>query len=252
MKKRSNEFYELDLVQWLQALWHRAWALGLAAVIGAVAAFSVAVFAVTPKYEAEALMYVNNSSFSLGNTSFSISNSELSAAQSLVDTYIVILNSRTTLNEVIKRANLDYSYNELEKMLSATAVNGTEVFSVKVTSDDPAESEKIANTIAEVLPKTIADIVDGSDVRVVDYAVVPSEKAAPNVTLYTAIGLLIGFALSCAVVTIQEMTDTLIHSEDYLLETYELPVLAVVPDLVNSKSGGYYSYGSTNKKEAKR
>lgn len=252
MKRNSDEVYELDLFQWLQALWRKAWAIALAAVIGAGVAFSVASFIITPLYEAEALMYVNNSSFSVGNTSFSISNSELSAAQSLVDTYIIILNSRTTLNDVIEEAKLDYSYDELKEMLHAEAVNGTEVFSVKATSDDPAEAERIVNTITRVLPGTISNVVDGSDVRIVDYAVIPAEKAAPNVTIYTAIGLLLGFVLMCLIITIQEMTDTLIHNEDYLLDTYELPVLAVVPDLMTSKSSGYYSaYYSSDSKEAK-
>lgn len=253
MKKNSNEFYELDLLQLLQALWSRAWAIVLAAVICAGAAFSYALFIVTPLYEAEAMMYVNNSSFSVGNTSFSISNSELSAAQSLVDTYIVILRTRTTLNQVIKEAGLDYSYSELKDMLSAEPVNSTEVFSVKVTSPDPVEAERIANTITRVLPQRIADVVDGSDVRIVDHAVVPSSKVSPNITLYTAIGLWIGILLMCLVITIQEMTDTLIHSEDYLLETYELPVLAVIPDLLDHKSSSYYSaYGSADNTEVKK
>ncbi len=240
MKKQSNDFYELNLVQLLRAMWNRAWAIVLAAVICAGALFSYASFVITPKYQAEILLYVNNSSFSVGSTSFSISNSELSAAQSLVDTYIIILNSRNTLKEVIKEADLDYSYAELKDMLHAEAVNGTEVFSVKVTSENPAEAERIANTITHVLPKTISDVVDGSDVRIVDYAVIPSVKASPNITIYTIFGFLIGFAIMCLIITIQETTDTLIHSEDYLLETYDLPVLAVVPDLVASKSGGYY------------
>lgn len=250
MKKNSNEFYEIDLIQLLQALWRKAWAIALATVIGAAAAFSLASFVITPKYEAEALMYVNNSSFSVGNTSFSISNSELSAAQSLVDTYIIILNSRTTLNDVIKEAEIKYSYKELKEMLHAEAVNNTEIFRVKVTSTDPYEAERIANTITQILPKTIADVVEGSDVRIVDHAVVPSVKASPNVTLYTTIGLLIGFVIMCLIITIQEMTDTLIHSEDYLFETYDLPVLAVVPDLVNNKNDGYYkSYSVSTDRE---
>ena len=249
--KNSNDYYELDLVQWLQALWRKFWAIVLAALICACAAFSVASFVVTTKYQAEALMYVNNSSFSVGNTSFSISNSELSAAQSLVDTYIIILNSRTSLNAVIEEADLDYSYAQLKQMLQADSVNNTEVFSVTVTSEDPAEAERIANTITRVLPQTIADVVDGSDVRIVDYAVIPAEKSSPNVTLYTAIGMMIGFALMCLIITIQEMTDTLIHDEDYLLETYKLPVLSVVPDLINGKEHGYYAYRKPESKEVR-
>jgi hypothetical protein len=49
------------------------------------------------------------------------------------------------------------------------------------------------------------------------------------------------------------MTDTFIHSEDYLLENYDLPVLAVVPDLVNSKNTGYYkSYSIPSDREVNK
>ena len=53
-------------------------------------------------YTASALMYVNNNSLSVGSTKVSLSYSDLTAAKSLVDTYVVILNARTTLNEVIR------------------------------------------------------------------------------------------------------------------------------------------------------
>ncbi|MDD3228840.1 MAG: Wzz/FepE/Etk N-terminal domain-containing protein [Oscillospiraceae bacterium] len=243
----NDEILEINLTQIFKALWHRLWAIILAAVIAGGALFSYAAFFVTPLYEAQALLYVNNSSFSLGSTSFSISSSELTAAQSLVDTYIVILKTRTTLNEVIEKAGVDYSYEELSEMIASEPVNNTEVFSIKVTSDSPQEAESIANTIAEILPNKIADIVDGSSVRVVDYAVVPAEKASPNITLFTAIGVLIGIVLACMLIIIREMMDTQIHSEDYLIQTYKLPVLAVIPDLFDSNSAGYYAaYESSN------
>ena len=163
--------------------------------------FSYATFIVTPKYDAEVLMYVNNSSLSQGSgNAYAISNSELSAAQSLVDTYIIILNSRTTLEKVTEEADLDYSYSKLKSMLRAEAVNGTEVFRVKVTTKDPAESVLIANTIGNVLPKSIADVVDGSDVRIVDYAGVSSEKSSPNENMYAAVGFLAGLSKYTAVV----------------------------------------------------
>lgn len=241
---KTEDYYEIDLLQLLRALWRKAWLIVLLALAVGAAAFSYAAFMITPLYESEALMYVNNSSFSVGSTSFSISNAELTAAQNLVDTYIVILNSRTTLNEVIREGELDYKYEELKEMLSAEPVKSTEVFKITVTSDDPREAELIANTIVEVLPHRIADVVDGSSVRVVDYAVVPSEKASPNVAKYTAIGAFVGAALACAIIIVMTLSDTLIHNEDYLMETYKLPVLAVIPNLSGSrKSSGYGSYG---------
>lgn len=242
----QNEELEVDLIQLLQALWHRAWVIVLAAVFGAAALFSYARFFITPLYEAETLMYVNNSSFSAGSTSFSITPSELTAAKNLVDTYTVILKTRRTLNDVIEQADLDYSYEQLKTMISAAPVNNTEVFNIKVTSPDPREAELIANTIAEILPNKIADIVDGSSVRIVDYAIVPSHKASPSITKYTAIGMVLGVVLSCAVIVVLELLDTQIHSEDYLMKTYGLPVLAVIPDLTSAKNRGYYHASNYN------
>lgn len=245
--EKSNQYYEIDLMQLLHAFWHRLWAIILAAVIGGGALFSYAAFFITPLYEAEALIYVNNSSFSLGSTSFSISSSELTAAKTLVDTYIVILKTRSTLSEVIREAGLNYSYQELSEMIGSEPVNNTEIFSIKVTSSNPQEAELIANTIAEVLPDKIADIVDGSSVRVVDYAVTPAEKASPSITLFTAIGVLVGIVLACLIIIIREMMDTQIHSEDYLIQTYKLPVLAVILNLFDSSDSGYYAaYQSNN------
>lgn len=247
---KTNEYYEIDLFQLLRALWRKAWAIVLAAVIGGGAAFSYAAFLVTPLYEADAQMYVNNSSFSVGSTSFSFSSAELTAAQSLVDTYIVILNSRDTLNEIIRATGVDYNYKELSSMLSAQPVNNTEVFSITVTSADPQEAELIANAIVDILPDRIADIVDGSSVRVVHYAIVPTEKASPNITMFTAVGMLLGIAISCIVVIVQLVSDTLIHNEDYLTETYDLPVLAVIPNLYdNSGNTDYYFSQNSGRRE---
>lgn len=239
--EKKDTFFELDLMQIISLLWSKIIVILISAVVGAVIAFSIANFGITPKYKSQALMYVNNTSFSVGSTSFSISNSELSAAQSLVDTYIVILESRSTLNNVIKESGIDCSYSELKSMIEAAPVNGTEVFSVTVTSTDPKEAEKIANTIAKILPDKISEIVDGSSVRIVDYAVVPLSKDSPNITRFTEIGFVVGLALACLIIIFRKMTDTVIRSEDYLIQTYGVPVLSVVPDLFKTDgSSSYY------------
>ena len=87
------------------------------------------------------MMYVNNSSISVGNTSVSITSGDISAAQSLVKTYIVIMQSRKTLNAVIEQAKLPYTYEQLKSMVSANAVNATEIFEINVTGADPEETE---------------------------------------------------------------------------------------------------------------
>lgn len=254
MNKIENEEMEIDLLQLMRALWRRAWAIVLvAAIFGAAALGGTAMF-IKPLYKAEALMYVNSSNISVGGTKVSISQSELTAAQTLVDTYIVIMNTRTTLEDVIEQSGVPYTYEELmeNEMISAAAVNGTEVFSIEVTSTDPKEAELLANTIARILPEKIASIVEGSSARIVDYAVEPAKKASPSLTKNTLIGAVLGFVLACGVVVVMELMDEQIHDSDYLTETYDLPVLAVIPDLLSTKSKNeYYQSAEQRAKKAR-
>ena len=111
MENRTED--EIDLLKLAAALWRKAWAIVLAVVLFATAALGYTAFFVTPLYKATALMYVNSSSISVGSTKVSISQGELSAAQSLVKTYIVILNTRSTLEEVIAQSGVPYTYEEL-------------------------------------------------------------------------------------------------------------------------------------------
>ena len=243
----DKDYVEIDLMRLLKAVWHNAWAVVLATVVGAIIAFAFVTLAVTPLYQSKVLMYVNNSNISIGSTSVSISSSDISASQSLVDTYAVILSTRTVLNEVIEEAGLSYEYEDLAGMIETSAVDSTEVFQVVVTSTDPQEAALIANTIAEVFPNVVSDIVEGSSAKIVDYAVVPVKKASPSVTRYTLIGALLGFILSVGVIVVMDLMDNLIHSEDYLLTNYKnIPILASIPDIDTSSSkssyGGYYGH----------
>ena len=250
----NTEEMEIDLLRLLQALWRKAWAIVLvAAIFGSCFLAGTAMF-IKPLYKANALMYVNSNNISLGGTKVSISQSELTAAQTLVDTYIVILNTRMTLEEVIEQSGVSYTYEELTKggMIKASAVNGTEVFSIEVTSKDPREAELLANTIARVLPEKIASIVEGSSARIVDYAVVPAKKASPSLTKNALIGAILGGMLMCGIVVVQELLDEQIHDSDYLIQTYNIPVLAVIPDLLSSKSNNeYYQSAEQRAKKAR-
>ncbi len=247
----SRDYHVIDIVHVLKALWIRAWIIVLAGIIAAGAGFSYAAFVLTPKYSSSVMLYVNNSSFSLGNTNFSISSSEILAAQSLVKTYSVILKNRTTLdmvNDEMKRKHgYEYEYKELHDMITASAVNETEIMRVTVVSDNPEEAAAIANCIAEVLPVRISEIIEGSSMEVVDRAVANYQKISPSITKYTAIGLMLGVLLSVAVLTVIAMMDGTIHDEEYVLNTYDYPVLAKIPDLVGTGSKrygyGYKRYG---------
>ena len=252
--KNLNEYYTIDILHIVKTIWSKAWVIVLSAIIVAALAFSYAKFLITPQYSSSILLYVNNSSVSIGNASFSITSSEITAAQSLVKTYTVMLKNRTTLQEVIDKTGVKYSWEELYSMISASAVNETEVLMVTVTTPDPYEAEKIANCISEVLPQRISHIIEGSSMKAVDTAVVNLRKVSPSITNYTAVGLVLGIVLSLVVLVIIALLDDKIHDEEYILRSYDYPILAKIPDLMNAESksyGYYYKRRSTTTTDAK-
>lgn len=238
-----EEDLEIDLLKLIKALWRKAWLIVLTMFLcgGLVLAFTY--FYIEPEYESKAQMYVNNSSLSFDSAALSITSGDISAAKSLVATYIVILQSRQVLTEIISKAQLDMTYEDLSEMITAESVSSTEVFEVVVTDTDPYRAEKIANTIAGILPEKISSIVEGSSVRIVDYAVIPAEKSSPSLIKNTLIGALIGFILCAGMIIVRELSDTTIRDDDYLITNYEdIPLLAIIPDMDSkANNNNYYS-----------
>lgn len=242
MENKIEEEVEIDLLHLVQVLWRNAFAMILAGIIFGSVAFAGTKAFITPMYDSRAYLYVNSTNLSLGGSKVSISASELTAAKSLIDTYIVILNTRSTLEDVITRSGVSYTYEQLKGMISAASANGTEIFYVDVQSPDPAEARMLANTIAMVLPDKISSIVDGSSVRIVDYAVEATQRTSPSYTKNALIGAVIGVFLVAAFVIIRDLMDEQIHDTDYLIKTYNLPVLAVIPDLLAKQNSSNYYY----------
>ena len=244
----TKDEIEIDILALGKLLISRAWIIIISMVLVGVILFSYAMFFITPTYKASAKMYVNNSNISINN--ISISSSELTAAKSLLEVYVVILKTRITLDRIIEEAGLEYTYEQLYDMISASSVNDTEVFEISVTSASPSEAELIVDKIVEVLPERIADVVDGSSVKLVDHAVLPTQKAAPSCTKYAIIGFVIGAVLSSGAIIISQLFDNTVSGEEYLTQKYDIPVLVVVPDAHEQKSHSYSNYyysGSTKK-----
>lgn len=249
MMKSTNDEEYIDLVEVAKILWKYAVVILLVGILFAALLFFYAQFFVSPRYEANALFYVNNSTFSLGSA-VRISTGELSAASDLVDTYVAIMQSRANMEQVIEESGVNYTYEQLREMVTAKAVNSTGLFRVTVNSSNPEEARTLANTIAVILPDKISDIVANSSVEVVDYAVTPHTRVSPSYIKYAAIGLLAGIVLASAVVLVISYFDDVIHDEDYLLQSFDAPILATIPDLMakSTKKYGYYgAYAQASK-----
>jgi len=245
--QKERDMIEIDLLKLVLILWRKAWAIVLAMIVMGGIAFGVTYNFIEPTYQASVKVYVNNTN----QNNSTMTQSDVNLQRTLVQTYIVTLKSRTTLNEVIKQADLDYNFEELSGMISAQAVDNTEVFEVTVVSKDAKEAAEIANTIAEVLPTRISEIIESSSVKILDYAIINNEPVSPSYIKNIAIGALAGAVVAVALIFLQFVLDNKIHSEEYLIEHYKYPILAVIPDLTATSKNKYYKRKTPSKSSAK-
>lgn len=246
------ESEKIDLIRLIQALVKRIWLVILAGIIGGVLAYGWADYSTVPKYQASAMLYANNA-ISVGNASTEFASKiSLGTAKDLIASYVVILNSRETLNDVIDYAGLNYSYGQLKSMISASAVGETEIFQVTVTSTSPEEAEVIANAIVEIWPKRISMIIEGTSIKVVERAVVPTYSISAGAASGATKGVLIGLVLSAGLIILLELLDTTIRSVVDIEQICRYPVLTMIPDMGASSGGGHYYHTSGKKKKDKK
>lgn len=246
-QQNKKDYYVVDLQHICRSLLHRAWIIILAGLLAGAAALSVATFLIEPTYSSSVMLYVNNTGNSESNSI--VSSSQIVAAQNLVKTYSVILKSRATLQEIIGEADLPYTTAQLSEMITSSAANDTEVLRVTVTTTDPQEACDIANVIAKVLPEQAPKIINGADVRAVDYAVPNNKQVAPSPLKYTVLGVLAGALISALVLACIAAADDRIHDEDYVFQAYDYPILAKVPNLTERPSKRHYGYYSQPKEK---
>lgn len=115
-------------------------------------------------YTASYIVYVSNRTASAP----AISSGDLTTSQSLVETYKVLLLSNNILNPVAEKLDAGLSADRLREMMEITSVNDTEVMKISVTADDSQLALHIAQTHAELAPDTLAKIIEGSTLKIVD------------------------------------------------------------------------------------
>ena len=247
----NDDTIQIDLLRLARACLKSWWMILLVTIAFGAVTYVGTKELVTPLYQSSVKIYVNNSEINVG--SVSVSTSDLSASIQLVDLYEVILNTKDTLDEVIKQTGLDYDYTDIQAMLTTSSVNDTQVFEVVVTNPSPEEAQLIASTIGTVLPEVIQGIIDSADARIVESAIVPTQKSSPSYTSNTIKGALVGFVLAVLVICLLDLLDITIREESDFKSIVDAPVLAYIPDYnskYENKYGRYGKYGKYGKYEA--
>lgn len=226
-----HETVEIDLRELVGALIKKAWLIILCAALLGTAMLAYTANFVTPTYQATATFYVNNNTSTDGDR---VDSTDLAVALRLVNSYVDIVKRDVVLSEVVEKLQMNITPAVLRGMVSAQVVGETEIFTVTVTSADPQMSATIANTIAEVAPGIISEIISGSRATVIDYARVPTGRSSPSYTTSAILGAMVGALLAAVFIFIQNRMDVHVKTEEMLAQICGAPVLGVIPDFADN------------------
>lgn len=217
---------ELDLKKIIVALLNNLRVIASVTLVCAVASLLVSLFFVTPVYTSQTLLHVSNMA---ERKSSIVTTSDVQVSRELLDTCVVILNSRTVLDKVAEQSGLGYKAAEIKQMLSAESVSSTEIFKISVTHTDPNEAQIIADTVTRVAPGEFKRVLNGGAVSVIDYATLPLAPSAPNVAKNTILGGFLGAVLSIFIFLIMEAMDTTVRDEEALEDEFDIPIIGMIP-----------------------
>ena len=242
-----ESFADIDLKRLIFVVLNKWWLVLLAGITFGCAAYLYTANFITPMYRTNISVYVNNIGEDV-KRSDTINTADLTASQRLVNTYVTIITSNTVLDKVSDRIGDAYSAAAIRTMMTCAAVKDTEIFTVTVTNENAESAANIANTIANVAISEIPMFLEGSSVKIVDYAIAPSAPFTPDIPRNTAMGAAAGVLLIVIIVAAIDIFDKRIKTEEDLTRISNIPVLGAVPDFLDSKyNAGNYGYYSNRK-----
>ena len=209
-KERENRNIEIDLVELFYFYGTKLKYLIGAFVAGALVAGLITAFLITPKYTANATMYMISSS----NGSV-LDLTQLDIGKSLSSDYVELMKTRPIINGVKKDLHLDYTYQELSNMISLTVKEDTRIIEIAVTSTSRTEARDIANALARRTEVHLPKVMDAPKPNIAEEAITPTVKSSPSLTKNTMIGALVLLLVALVIFTVQYLRDdTLKSGED--------------------------------------
>ena len=176
------------------------------------------------EYTASASMYVLAKQEDTGSNL----NTELSASQMVANDVATLLKS----DRVRDLAARDLGVKTLAGYgISVTSETTSRVLSVTVTGEDPANTARLANSLAEHVSSIAQEVMQVESVNSIDTAEQPSAPSGPNRVLYVAVAFLAGLFMAVAIVVVADMLNTKVRSADEVEELLGIPVIGRIPTM---------------------
>ena len=205
-------------------------------ILGVVALAGVTFFLITPKYGTDTQLVVQSNQETLTNANLQ---SDLTGNVMMVNTYKDLIKSDVVLDQVslqlTKENGIQYTSNELNKMISVTQSQNSQMFSIRVISINAKEAMEIANKTAMIFKEKAVEILKVDKVSIISPAKLQTTPVSPNKKLNLLIGAVIGLILGVMIVFLLEFLDKTVKDTKFIENELELPILGEISVLSNKE-----------------
>lgn len=196
-------------------------------------------------YTASGTMFVTNSNPNLVNYGYT-STSDISSAVQLVNIYSEVVKSETVMQRVLEyviepageNGNTDdillsqkypgITTDYIRNVITMHSVNETPMVRVSCTTPFPELSADICNSVLQVAPAAIKDVVSAGEAKAQDFAVTPMFANPRSDRKKGIIGGLAGAILACALLTLLFLMNHRVEKPGEITDNYTPPILSYI------------------------
>lgn len=183
-------------------------------------------FVIKPTYEAKTSVIVGKLQTEEGK----LNNNDVMMYQNLIKTYAEIAKSDRVAESALSKLDGKYTRQQLQKMITVTPQQGTQILMIKVENERAEEAAKIINAISKsFLEESKIVYPTGGNISIIDEAKVPEKPVKPKKALNIAIAFLVGLMASVGLAFVIEYMDNTIKTEDDVERFLGLPVVGIIP-----------------------
>lgn len=204
----ENELVQIDVFKLLKVYKRKFFLLLIITIIGTLLIGSFSFYCVKPKYASTAKIYLELNEYGLQKQ---------------------FLTSRSVIEDIISKNNLDYSYEQVLKMINIENINNDRVCLITVESYDASISKLIVNEVVNTANIQLKENFNNS-FKIIEYGTVSKEQSNLSYQQLGIIGGMISLLIMLLYLFFDMTLNEKFESEDEILKYLGLNILSSVPN----------------------
>ena len=221
-ENEESKAFEIDLVELFFWVLSKIHYIIIVALIGAIIMGANASKAI-PMYSATSKLYI------VGNQGTALNVSDLQMGSMLTMDYEEVFRTWEVHEMVRSQLGLNYSYGQMQGMLSISNPEDTRVLYITVRNPDAQLAADLANAYATAAKTFILQTMDSEEPNVFSVALVPSVASRVSKATEALKGFLIGGVLMAGIFVVFHIIDDRPRTPEHIQKSADIPTLAIVP-----------------------